>query len=141
MYTFLLLLVEPRAPPKGSCSAGLAGHQVVMKMPTRGPGRSAESKGSQERPMAPFALSGTMQSVWPSGLRRQLQVLFFFGRRGFEPLSGHFDAGKPRFLPRRLLPKIQTNLWPKLRLRPLPDPCRNYDIFRLLSSSSHKFIH
>ena len=27
-------------------------------------------------------------SVWPSGLRRQLQVLFFFGRRGFEPLSG-----------------------------------------------------
>ena len=32
-------------------------------------------------------------SVWPSGLRRQLQVLFFFGRRGFEPLSGHNMIG------------------------------------------------
>jgi hypothetical protein len=30
-------------------------------------------------------------SVWPSGLRRWLQVPFYFGRRGFEPLSGHYE--------------------------------------------------
>lgn len=29
-----------------------------------------------------------LMSVWPSGLRRWLQVPFYFGRRGFEPLSG-----------------------------------------------------
>ena len=83
--------------------------------------------------MALFARKGTMQSVWPSGLRRQLQVLFFFGRRGFEPLSGHFDAAMLSLLRRRKVSaqRVETNLWPKLRLR---RPCHNYDILRLLSS-------
>ena len=31
-------------------------------------------------------------SVWPSGLRRWLQVPFYFGRRGFEPLSGQHKS-------------------------------------------------
>ena len=66
---------------------------------------SADSKEFEEGGIPLFAPSGPMQSVWPSGLRRQLQVLFFFGRRGFEPLSGHFDAGK-LYLP---LPRKSNN--------------------------------
>ena len=40
-------------------------------------------------------------SVWPSGLRRWLQVPFYLGRRGFEPLSGQtqsFDPSMCKFL-------------------------------------------
>ena len=33
-------------------------------------------------------LTDLHESVWPSGLRRWLQVPFYLGRRGFEPLSG-----------------------------------------------------
>ena len=79
---------------------------------------SADSKEFEEGGIPLFAPSGPMQSVWPSGLRRQLQVLFFFGRRGFEPLSGHFDAGKLYLpLPRKSNNK-KKNPWPKLCLLP-----------------------
>ena len=72
-----------------------------------------------------------MQSVWPSGLRRQLQVLFFFGRRGFEPLSGHFglrtlslfcDDSQPA--PQRFPPETPDEL--------TTSPVENRDNFRLL---------
>ena len=95
---------------------------------------SADSKEFEEGGIPLFAPSGPMQSVWPSGLRRQLQVLFFFGRRGFEPLSGHFDAGKLYLpLPRKSNNKKKT-MAETLPPPTFPDPCQNYDIFRLLSS-------
>ena len=53
-------------------------------------------------------LTKQYKSVWPSGLRRWLQVPFYFGRRGFEPLSGQMMN---LFFLHLLLMRLKLNFW------------------------------
>ena len=87
-YTFV-----QHAHCKGQMLLQQSWHSRTSVLPISGGSGSNASVTLETQEILSLKSIVQYKSVWPSGLRRWLQVPFYFGRRGFEPLSGQMLQG------------------------------------------------